>query len=45
MPHPAFERTVALPAELYGQVFEICDGADMQDRGEPALLLVFTGSA
>ncbi len=45
MPHPAFERAVALPAELFGQVFEICDCADMKDRGEPALLLLLCGSA
>jgi len=43
MAHSAFERGVTLPAVLGRQEFEIVDCADMQDRGEPALLLIFIG--
>lgn len=45
MAHPAFERAVTLPAVLGRQEFEVVDGADMQDRGPCALLLVFIGDA
>lgn len=45
MPHAAFERGVALPAELFGQVFKIVCRADVQDRGPCALLLVFRSNA
>ena len=45
MPHAAFERGVAFPAELFGQVFKIVRCADVQDRGPSTLLLVFRGHA
>lgn len=45
MPHAAFERAIAFPAELFGQVFKIVSCADVQDCGPSALLLVFRSHA